>query len=101
MVGFYITNMIESKSICKEDLNEFLKNKEKEILTIARNHTEEIVKKELALMDFELLLSSHLSEKQIQELNNKSRKLREESWNELNKEFNGNYNEIIKSLDKF
>lgn len=71
-------------------LDQFIQNKEKEILAFAIKNTEEIVKTELALSEFELLLSSHLTEEESNNLTKESRKLREKNWQELSQRFNGN-----------
>lgn len=92
---------METNLLNQNNLNEFFTNRENEILEIAHKNTESIVKTEIALMDFELLLSTDLSEKEISSLNTKSRALREECWAELNKKFNGDYNKIMKFLNDF
>ncbi|MDO8460254.1 MAG: hypothetical protein Q7S74_04045 [Nanoarchaeota archaeon] len=83
------------------ELSSFIQNKEQEILAIAQQNTKETVEKEMALLDFELLLSANLSEGKEKELTEKSRLLRKESWNELSQKFNGNYDKMNKFLDNF
>lgn len=90
-------------------LNNFLEDRQKEILAIAQQNnkekfkeiqleTEEIVKRETALMDFELLFSATLL-KEEEKLTLESRELREECWEELNKESNGDYNKLNEILN--
>ena len=83
------------------ELSSFIQNKEQEILAIAQQNTKETVEKEMALLDFELLLSTNLSEGKEKELTEKSRLLRKESWNELSQKFDGNYDKMNKFLDNF
>ena len=83
------------------ELSSFIQNKEQEILAIAQQNTKETVEKEMALLDFELLLSANLSEGKEKELTEKSRLLRKESWNELSQKFDGNYDKMNKFLDNF
>jgi len=84
-----------------ENLNNFLEFKKKEILEMAHQNTEELVKKENALMDFELLLSLDFSEKERERLTNESRNLREESWKELEKKFDSDTDKIQEFLNNF
>lgn len=83
------------------ELSSFIQSKEQEILAIAQQNTKETVEKEMALLDFELLLSANLSEGKEKELSVKSRLLRKESWNELSQKFDGNYDKMNKFLDNF
>ena len=83
------------------ELSSFIQNKEQEILAIAQQNTKETVEKEMALLDFELLLSANLSEGKEKELTERSRLLRKESWNELSQKFDGNYDKMNKFLDNF
>ena len=76
------------------ELSSFIQNREQEILAIAQQNTKETVEKEMALLDFELLLSANLSEGKEKELTERSRLLRKESWNELSQKFDGNYDKI-------
>lgn len=92
---------METNLLSHNNLNQFFTSRESEILEIAQNNTKEIVKTELALMDFELLLSTDLIGKEINSLNNKSRSLREECWTELNKKFNNDHNKIMQFLNEF
>ena len=89
---------MEIGQIISSQLNNFLESKQREILSIAHKATEEIVKTELALTDFELLLSANMSEKEQESLTKQSRKLREETWEELSKEFNGDTSKIQRAL---
>lgn len=82
-----------------QELNSFLERRDKEILAIAQKNTEEVVKTELALADFELLLSVNLSKKEIDALTKKSRKLREESWEKLSEKFCGDSDKIQSFLN--
>ena len=83
------------------ELSSFIQNKGQEILAIAQQNTKETVEKEMALLDFELLLSANLSEGKEKELTEKSRLLRKESWNELSQKFDENYDKMNKFLDNF
>ena len=83
------------------ELSSFIQNKGQEILAIAQQNTKETVEKEMALLDFELLLSANLSEGKEKELTERSRLLRKESWNELSQKFDGNYDKMNKFLDNF
>ncbi|MBS3095190.1 hypothetical protein J4231_00765 [Candidatus Woesearchaeota archaeon] len=85
------------QAVC-EDLNSFIVNKEKEILEIAKRQTEDIVKTELALTDFELLLSINTSKGEIDKLNKTARKLRKDNWGELQSQFKGDHNAIMNHL---
>ena len=80
-------------------LSNFLATKEKEILSIAHRNTDEIVKTELALIDFELLLAVSISKKESGNLTKIARKLRCEGWQELSKKFKGNSQDIQKFVD--
>ncbi len=88
------------ETIQTQDLNEFLKNKQKEILAIAQQNTKEIVEKENALMDFELSLSINISGEDKNKLTEQARKLRQEYWEETMKESNGDYKKAMEILDK-
>lgn len=91
---------MENKQIAPE-LSNFIQSREQEILDIAKSNTEDIVKRELSLLDFELLLSANLSESEKKELTEKARYLREESWKELSQQFEGDYNKMNNFLNKF
>ena len=83
------------------ELSSFIQNKEQEILAIAQQNTKETVEKEMALLDFELLLSANFPEGKGKELTERSRLLRKESWKELSQKFDGNYDKMNKFLDNF
>ena len=89
------------EQIQSEPLNQFLKERDQQILDLAKRNTEDVVKKELALSDFELLLSVNFPKKEQKELNLLSRKIREDSWNELNKKFNNDFGKINNFLNEF
>lgn len=84
------------------DLNNFLASRQQEILSIAHEiahkTTEEVVKTELALADFELLLSVNMQKKEQERLTKQSRKLREEVWEELSEKFRRDTSKIQKAL---
>ncbi len=86
--------------IVSPQLNSFLACKQKEILALAQRNTEEVVKKELALADFELLLAVNMPKQEIDSLTKSSKRLRQESWEELFKKFNGNTDKIQEFLDE-
>ncbi len=83
------------------ELSSFIQNREQEILAIAQQNTKETVEKEMALLDFELLLSANFSKGEEKELTEKSKLLRKESWNELSEKLNGNYEKMNRFLDNF
>ena len=83
------------------NLDKFLKDRQQEILALAQRTTEKIVKTELALSDFELLLAANLSKEESEKLTEESRKLREETWQELSEKFNGNTDKIQEFADTF
>jgi hypothetical protein len=85
---------MENNQQMPKELNSFLERRDKEILEVAQINTLEIVKTELALTDFELLLSANLSEREVDTLTKKSKRLREESWKELSERFGGNSDRI-------
>lgn len=89
------------EQIQSEHLNQFLKERDQQILDLARKNTEEIVKKEIALSDFELLLSVNFPKKEQRELTNLSREIRKDSWNGLNQNFNNDFGKINNFLDEF
>lgn len=68
-------------------LNSFLENKQREIISLAHKMTDEVVKTELALADFELLLSVNMPKEEQDSLTKQSRELREENWKELSEKF--------------
>ncbi len=73
-------------------LNSFLENKQREIISLAHKMTDEVVKTELALTDFELLLSVNMPNGEQDILAKQSRKLREENWEELSEKFGNTAN---------
>ena len=81
---------MEIQQIKSPELLKFWQDRQAQILNIAQNNTQEIVQKEMALVDFEILLSVNTSEKEQKELTQKSRKLRADNWQELSNKFNGN-----------
>jgi len=83
--------------IVSPQLNNFLENKQREIISLAHKMTDEVVKTELALTDFELLLSVNMSEKERDNLTKQSRKLRQENWGELSEKF-GNITNIQRAI---
>lgn len=85
---------MQTNQISSTQLNNFLESKQKEILAIAIKNTEETVKTELALADFELLLSANLSEEESKRSTQKARVLRETSWQELSKKYNNDAEKI-------
>ncbi len=91
---------MENKQIAPE-LSNFIQSREQEILAIAKSNTEDIVKRELSLLDFELLLSANLSESEEKELTDKAKVLRKESWEELLQQFDGDYDKINNFLNDF
>jgi len=74
---------MQSQPISSQNLNSFLAVRQGEILAIAQQNTREIVKREMALMDFELLLSVNLENGEQKKLALEGRSLRNESWKEL------------------
>ncbi len=82
-------------------LKTFIEDKQKEILAFAQKNTEEVVKTEMALMDFELLLAVNTKKDEIEKTSQYARELRNSSWNELSLKFNGDYNQITSFIDKF
>ena len=92
---------MELKQNIPQGLTNFIESKEQEILAIAQQNTKETVEKEMALLDFELLLSANLSEGEGKKLTDKARALRIESWNELSKKFGSDYGKMNKFLDNF
>jgi len=90
---------METQEIKSPELLKFWQNRQAQILNIAQNNTQEIVQKEMALADFEILLSINTSEKEQKELTQKSRKLRIDTWQELSNRFNGNFQKMNGFLD--
>ena len=91
--------MEQFQTSCPE-LNNFLEDKQREILALAQQKTEEVVRKEMALTEFELLLSANMSEKEQRKLTSNSRKLREESYKELSKRSRADFNEVCNLLNE-
>jgi len=79
-------------------LGKFLEEREKKIVELAQKATTEIVNKEMALMDFELLLSANLSDEESEELTKRTQELREENWKILSEKFNNNAEAIQKAV---
>ena len=92
---------METEQIQSQPLNQFLKDREQQILDLAKKTTEDIVKRELALSDFELLLSVNFPAKEQEELTKISKSIREESWSELNKNFGNDFNKVNNFLNEF
>jgi len=92
---------MEQQQITSASLNTFLDNRQKEILALAHKNTEEIVKTEMALLEFELLLEAHSNNEETGKLSNVSRELRIESWHELSTRFNDDYDKINDFIEKF
>lgn len=78
---------IKMEQMVSPQLNSFLENKQREIISLAHKMTDEVVKTELALADFELLLSVNMPKEEQDSLTKQSRKLREENWKELSEKF--------------
>jgi RNA polymerase-binding transcription factor DksA len=91
--------MEQFQTSCPE-LNNFLEDKQREILALAQQKTEEVVKREMALTEFELLLSANMSEKEQKKLTANSRKLREDSYKELSKISGEDFNGICNLLNE-
>jgi len=82
------------------DLSEFMAGKQKEILAFAQKNTEETVKTEMALLDFELLLAVSSDKGEVKKVQY-ARKLREESWKEIEEKFEGNHDKMMNFLSEF
>ncbi len=80
-------------------LNNFLESKQKEIISLAHKMTDEVVKTELALADFELLLSVNTNKKEMTKLTDMSRKVRDKTWKELSDKFNKDTTEIQRAIE--
>ena len=87
--------------IINTKLMELMKQKQEEILSLAQKSTEKIVKTELALSDFELLLDANISEEEAEKLAHEARRLRKETWQELSARFNGNTDKIQAFVNNF
>ncbi len=90
---------MEIQQIKSPELLKFWQERQTQILSIAQNNTQEIVQKEMALADFEVLLSVNTSEKEQKDLTQKSRKLRADAWQGLSDKFNGNFQKMNEFLD--
>lgn len=103
--GFYTemqqinTSQNISKMELPKSLSDFMQLKEKKILAFAQRNTEEVVKTELALLDFELLLAVNSNKDKREDTF--SRSLRVDSWQELSQKFDGDYNKINSFLKDF
>ena len=76
-------------------------DKRSEILALAQKNTEEVVKTELALMDFELLLAVNTRRGESDKSAKMARELRKSSWDELDKKFDGDYDKISQFIANF
>lgn len=90
---------MDAQQIKSPELMKFLQEKQAKILAIAQKNTEEIVQREMALTDFELLLSVNMPENEQTEITHKSRKLRSGAWQELSNKFNGNFQKMNEFLN--
>ena len=92
---------MEIKQLDTSSLELFMADKQKEILALAQKNTEEVVKTELALMDFELLLAVNTKNGEADKTAKIARELRNSSWNELHQRFNGDHNKISQFIVDF
>ena len=83
----------------QEDFGHFIEQKHRETLALAQSNTQEFVEKENALMDFEILLSINMDEKDRKKLTEQSRKLRTDSWRELKEQSKEDFNKLNCVLD--
>jgi hypothetical protein len=90
---------MEVQQLKAPEFMKFWQDKQTQILNIAQKNTEEIVQRELALADFELLLSVNMPKNEQKESAQRSRELRNETWQELSKRFNGNLQKMNEFLD--
>lgn len=90
---------MRQSQISSPKFDSFLQERQDEILNIAQENTEEIVKREMALMDFELLLSVNFSNKEQDKFAKEGRKIRMEQWESLSKKFNGKEEKVLEFLD--
>lgn len=81
------------------DLKSFFDSKQNEIIGLAKEAADNIARKEFALMEFELLLAAHMTEKDIMKLEKESRSLRTSSWKELESKFGNNTSAIQNYLE--
>jgi len=92
---------METSQISHPELNNFLEKRRNDTLAIAQQITKEVVERENALMDFELLFSVNTPKKEEKLLTQKARELRDESWKELNDKFGGDFEKINRFVDSF
>ncbi|MAH50080.1 hypothetical protein CMI37_29945 [Candidatus Pacearchaeota archaeon] len=78
------------------NLNNFLENKQQEILALAQECAKDVVEKENALMDFEIMASINSPISERQKLTEHSRKLRTDCWRQIQEQTGGDFN---KSMD--
>lgn len=90
---------MRQSQISSPKFDSFLQERQEEILAIAQKNTDEIVKREMALMDFELLLSANFSNKEQDKFAKEWRKIRIEQWGSLSKKFNGKEEKVLEFLD--
>lgn len=81
------------------DFNRFFVEKQEEILAIAQRNTEDIVKKETALMNFEIMVGLDFSKKEREALTKETRNQRLNTWNNLVSKSKGK--NMSKVLDSF
>ena len=91
--------IMEIQQIESPELLKFWQDRQTQILNIAQNNTQEIVQREMALLDFEVLLSVNTSKKEQKELTQDSRNLRGETWQGLSNQFNGNFQKMNEFLN--
>ena len=84
-----------------ETLNKFMDLREKKILELTQKATEEIVRRETSLIDFELLLAANITKEESERLTKESRSLRRETWNKLSEKFNGSTDKIQAFANNF
>lgn len=92
---------MRQSQISSPKFDSFLQERQEEILAIAQKNTGEIVKREMALMDFELLLSVNFPKKEQNKFAKEGRKIRIEQWESLSKKFNGKEEKVLEFLDNF
>lgn len=90
---------MDAQQIKSPELMKFWQEKQAKILAIAQKNTEEIVQREMALTDFELLLSVNMPENEQTKLTNTSKKLRNDAWQELSNKFKGNFQKMNEFLN--
>lgn len=82
-----------------QQLNNLIETRENEILELTRQNAERVAKTEIALMEFELLMTVNLTQKEEEKLTATSRNLRGECWKELSKKFNNNIETIQQNIN--